>query len=167
MSLIQGNCVLIPKGQVLVLSFSAPCLNLCSCGQVIQAFWERQKKIFFFFILFSEQIDGHLFFKLLILLCLRTVNKIWYMKINRSQCSGCGENKAIHFSSWLQLHQVRCNVRLQPKDQQDQILLQLVPGTITSLKVLRRDESPWIKMMIQSGHRVLSTIYTYFSEGKR
>lgn len=37
-SLIQGNCVLIPKGQVPVLSFSAPRLNLRSCGQVIQAF---------------------------------------------------------------------------------------------------------------------------------
>lgn len=43
-----------------------------------------KENIFFFF---SEQMDGHLFFKLLIWLCGWTVNKIWYMKINEA----CGQ----------------------------------------------------------------------------
>lgn len=61
--------------------------------------------------------------------------KLNIRKLTEAYGQGCGESKAIHFSSRLQLHWIRCNVRLQPKDLQDQILLQLVPGTIRTLKV--------------------------------
>jgi len=37
-TLIQGNCVLMLNDLDLVLSLSAPCLNLCGCGHVIRAF---------------------------------------------------------------------------------------------------------------------------------